>query len=285
VSIDLSLLPAPAVIEPLDYETILATIKADVLALAPELADVLALESEPITKLCQVVSYRELLLRARINGAARATMLAYAEGTDLDHRVALIGVERLPGESDTRLRARAQISPEGYSTAGPTLSYVFHALSASTQVADVYVDSPAPGDVRVTVLALPSANNPGGAPGAALLDQVRAALNADDVRPLNDNVVVEAASIITYAVSATLVFLPGPDIATAMQAAATVCQEYVDGQFKLGYDVTVSGLHAALHQPGVMRVDLVSPTGNIIVANNRAARCTGVTVNFGGVAS
>jgi len=54
-------------------------------------------------------------------------------------------------------------------------------------------------------------------------------------------------------------------------------------QFRLGYDVTVSGLHAALHQPGVMRVDLSNPSENIAVANDQAARCTGINVTIAGV--
>ena len=95
--IDLSLLPAPNVIEPLDYETLLADRKARLLALAPtaqqaELAAVLALESEPLTQFLQETAYRELLLRARINDAARACMLPWATGADLDNLGALYGV-------------------------------------------------------------------------------------------------------------------------------------------------------------------------------------------------
>jgi hypothetical protein len=60
-----SLLPVPDVVETLDYEVILAAMKADLAARAPELAAVLALESEPVVKLLEVCAYRELLLRAR----------------------------------------------------------------------------------------------------------------------------------------------------------------------------------------------------------------------------
>jgi phage-related baseplate assembly protein len=49
--IDLSRLPAPAVIEPLDFEQILSALKADLISRDPELADTLSLESEPLTKL------------------------------------------------------------------------------------------------------------------------------------------------------------------------------------------------------------------------------------------
>lgn len=283
MSIDLTKLPAPAVVESLNFETILATIKADVIANYPDSAATLQLESEPITKLIEVFAYRELILRARINDAARSVMLAYAASTDLDHLAALVGVSRLDGETDERLRYRTQLSLEGFSTAGPVLSYVFHALSASNQVKDVYVHSPIPGDVRVVVLATPSTENPGGVPAADLLAAVESELNAEDIRPLCDTVSVMPASVITYTVAATLTCAPGPDTAVVLAAAIAAIEAYTADQFRLGYDITVSGIHAALHQPGVMRVDLTSPPASIVVASDQAARCVSASVSVAGV--
>ena len=283
MSIDLTKLPAPAVVESLNFETILATIKADVIANYPDAASTLQLESEPITKLIEVFAYRELMLRARINDAARSVMLAYASSSDLDHLAALVGVSRLDGETDERLRYRTQLSLEGFSTAGPVLSYVFHALSASNQVKDVYVHSPIPGDVRVVVLAAPSTENPGGVPAADLLTAVGSELNAEDIRPLCDTVSVLPAAVITYTVAATLTCVPGPDTAVVLAAAIAAIESYTADQFRLGYDITVSGIHAALHQPGVMRVDLTSPPASIVVASDQAARCVSVSVSIAGV--
>lgn len=289
MTIDMSLLPAPAVVEPLDFETILATIKADVIAANPALAGVLSLESEPIVKLCEVVAYRELMLRARINNAAKSVMLAYATGSDLDHLAALLGVARLPDEDDARFRQRTQISLEGYSTAGPTLSYVFHALSASNDVRDVHVDSPTPGRVRIVVLATPGVAHPDGVPAQSLLDAVFGAVSADDVRPLCDDVSVQAAQVITYSVTASLICAPGPSATTTIAAADRAVREHVDQQFRLGQSITLSGLHRALRQPGVSRVEVVSPAGDdgsdvlIPVAAHQAARCVDVTVSLGGI--
>ena len=61
-------------------ETLLAERKARLIALHPEeereaVAELLALESEPTVKLLQENAYRELLLRQRINEAARAVMI------------------------------------------------------------------------------------------------------------------------------------------------------------------------------------------------------------------
>ena len=292
-AIDLSLLPVPDVVETLDFEVILAAMKADLAARAPDLAAVLALESEPVVKLLEVVAYWVVLGRARVNDAAEAVMLARATGADLDNLAALFGVVRLvisPGnpsaippvpptlESDTDLRRRAQLALEGFSTAGPEGAYVFHALSASADVLDVSATSPSPGDVLVTVL---SRTGSGAAP-APLLATVAAALNADEVRPLCDNVVVQSAAIVSYAITATLYFYPGPDSAVVLAAAQAAATSYAAAQHRLGRDVTLSGVFAALHQPGVQRVVLTSPAASLTIDATQASWCTAITLTNGG---
>jgi phage-related baseplate assembly protein len=95
--------------------------------------------SDPAFKILEVAAYREMLIRQRVNDAAKAVMLAYAQRGDLDQLGALLAVERLildPGnldagipptmESDEDFRRRIQLSPEGFSVAGPEGAYVFH---------------------------------------------------------------------------------------------------------------------------------------------------------------
>ncbi|MBI5917793.1 MAG: baseplate J/gp47 family protein [Nitrosomonadales bacterium] len=280
--VDLSLLPPPTVIEPLDFEAILAAIKADLTLRHPDASAVLNIESEPLTKLCEVAAYRELVLRARINDAAKAMMLAYATGVDLDHLVALYGISRFQSESDNALRSRAQLSLEGLSVAGPKQAYRFHAMSASDQVRDVDVQSPAGGQVRITVLTHPTPAIPNGIPGATLLETVLQAVSADTVRPLCDQVEVVAPVVIHYTVQASLICLPGPDTQTVLAAAQAACAKYVSDQFYLGRDIAISGLLAALHQPGVMRVNLTSPAAHITISADQVAYCTSINVTFGG---
>lgn len=292
--IDLSQLPAPAVIDELDYEAHLAALRDDLLARDPELAEVLALESEPLSKLLEVAAYRELILRQRINEAARSVMLAYAADGDLDHLGALFGVERLvvdPGdpdaippippthESDAELRRRIQLSLFGLSVAGPEGAYVYHALSADGAVLDASATSPEPGEVVVTVLG----RDADGTPSAAVLAAVEAAVSADDVRPLTDHVTVQAADIIDYAIHATLYTDPGPDPTVVLDDARTAAQRYVDRQHRLGRDITLSGIYAALHRPGVQRVELHEPLATLVITRQQAAHCTGITLTNGGV--
>ena len=291
-AINLAQLPAPSVVETLDYEAILAEMLSDLKNRAPDYNALV--ESDPAYKILEVAAYRELLLRQRVNDASRSVMVAYAKGTDLDNLAALFDVQRqvvTPGnpdmippiddimESDERLRQRVHLSLEGFSTAGPIGAYVYHALEASGEVKDVSVSSPSPGKVMVTVLS----ENGNGTPSNDLQMRVKAKLNHEDIRPLTDQVIVQAAQITEYQVNARLTFYSGPDINVVAEQAQKKVAEYVANQHRLGHDVTQSGLYAALHQPGVQNVQLNSPTSDIIVSAEQAAYCTNIHVITGGL--
>lgn len=276
-TIDLTKIPAPDVIETLDFEEIYQEILDSFKTLYPDWTA--ALESDPVVKLLELAAYREMLLRARVNDAARACMLAYATDGDLENLAALLGVTRLTDgnavESDDRLRLRAQMALEGETVAGSHGSYVFHALSASNLVKDVAVDSPDPGEVRVTVLSTEG----NGTPDSELIDTVDAYLSADTRRPLTDLVTVEAAGIVSFDIEATLQVYPGPASAPILAAAQAAVQMYVFEHAKLGMDVTLSGLYAALHQPGgVKKVVLASPLADVAIGPRQASHCTGITL-------
>lgn len=281
--IDLTLLPAPDVLEPLDYESILAAMLADLRVRHPAF-DALV-ESDPAYKLLEVCAYRELLLRHRVNDAARAVMMAYALGNDLDQLAGNYGVARLlitPAddsstpptaavyETDDAFRARVLLSLEGYTTAGSRGSYKFHALSASSNVKDVGVTSLEPGTVNIAVL---SRTGTGAAP-ASTIAAVTAALNAETVRPLCDSVQVQSASIVSFTVSATLSVYFGADQAAIQTAAWYSLDAYLAAQHQLSLGVSRSGIMAALHQPGVHSVTLTSPATDVVCSWNQAAWCT-----------
>jgi len=288
-TIDLSKYPAPAVLEKLDYEAILAEMRALFVARFPadpvasaelgvpsqmEVELLFVAEGNLIVKALEAGAYYALQLRGRVNDAAKAMMLAHATGADLDNLAALYMVARLAGESDGELRTRLILAVDGFSTAGPIEAYRFHALSADADVKDVAVQSPSPGLVRVGVLA----RTGDGTPDATLLTAVQAALSTDDVRPLCDTVEVVAPSVISYAVSALIWVYPGVDGEIVRQAAEDACWEYARDTHRLGYAVTISGLHRALHQAGVQRVEIVSPAAEIMPTAFEAAYCTNVTV-------
>ncbi|QDQ28307.1 baseplate assembly protein [Chitinimonas arctica] len=285
--IDLARLPPPAVIEELDFETIFQGKLGRFRTLYPQFSAVL--ETDPVIKLLELATYDELTLRARINDAAQAVLLPFARGSDLEQLAALLGVSRLlldagnpaaqppvPAtyEDDERLRLRAQMALEGETVAGSRDSYVFHALSADAHVADVAVDSPVPGTVRVTVLSVDG----DGSPGAGLLSAVAAYLSAEDRRPLSDTVQVRAASLRPFALRATLYRRPGPDGDPAEAAARAALAGYLADCRRIGRDVPRSGLYAALHVPGIVRVDLQEPALDLLMAGNEVALCTELAI-------
>ncbi|WP_348826788.1 baseplate assembly protein [Halomonas sp. RT37] len=296
--IDLSRLPAPDVVEALDFEAVLAERKAALVALYPadeqdDIAALLQLESEPLTKLCEENAYRELHWRQRVNEAAKAVMLAHARDGDLDQLAANYNVERLtiaPGdpsavppvpptlESDEDLRLRAQRAFEGLSVAGPRGAYVFHALSADGRVADATAISPSPCEALVTVLSRLG----DGSADQDLIDTVTAALSAEDVRPVGDRLTVQSASIVAYSVVAVLYLYPGPEQEPILAAAQAALDAYVSTQRRLGRDIRLSAVYAALHVEGVQRVELVSPTADVVLDETQAAHCTGTNVSIGG---
>ena len=114
---ELSRLPTPQLIEPLSFSGIFTAMLADFQRRYPEYSALLA--SDPAIKLLEVAAYRELLLRHRINEAARANLLAFAAESDLDHLGAFYGVSRLAGETDTALRKRIQARIMGFANAPP----------------------------------------------------------------------------------------------------------------------------------------------------------------------
>lgn len=297
-TIDLSQLPAPDVVEALDYETLLAERKATLISLYPPeqqaaIARTLALESEPLVKLLQENAYRELILRQRINEAAKANMVAWATGADLDQLGANNGVTRLTlraadnstlpptaavMESDDNFRMRIAAAFEGLSVAGPSGAYEYHAKSADGRIADVSATSPAPAEVAITVL---SREGDGTAP-ADLLAIVANALNDEDVRPVADRVRVQAAAIVSYRVDATLFLYPGPEAEPIRAAAEAKLLAFINAQSRLGRDIRQSALYAALHVEGVQRVELAQPTADVVLDKTQAAWCSGYSIRVGG---
>ncbi|MBU5376621.1 MAG: baseplate assembly protein [Pantoea sp.] len=297
-TIDLSQLPAPDVVEALDYETLLAERKATLISLYPAeqqaaITRTLALESEPLVKLLQENAYRELILRQRVNEAAKANMVAWATGADLDQLGANNGVTRLTlraadnstlpptaavMESDDNFRMRIAAAFEGLSVAGPSGAYEYHAKSADGRIADVSATSPAPAEVAITVLS----REGDGTASADLLAIVANALNDEDVRPVADRVRVQAAAIVSYRVDATLFLYPGPEAEPIRAAAEAKLLAFINAQSRLGRDIRQSALYAALHVEGVQRVELAQPTADVVLDKTQAAWCSGYSIRVGG---
>ncbi len=291
-TLDLSRLPAPLVLESLDFEVMYQEALTDFRALMGSNWSA-ALESDPVVKLLEKAAYDKMMGRARINDAAKALLLAFARDSDLDHLAANYNVKRLlviaadPGavppieaqyESDDSLVERTLLAFEGMSIAGPRDAYVFHAMSADGRVADARAASPSPATVEVSILSRIGE----GLASEDLLEVVRQALSDEDVRPVGDRLIVQSATLINYQVEAVLYLYPGPEIELSLIEAKAALERYINTQRRLGRDIRRSAIHAALHVSRVQRVELIHPSEDVVVADNEAANCMGFSVVIGG---
>ena len=272
---DLASLPTPAVIETLSFEMIFSELQTEFQSRYPDYSALLA--SDPAVKLLEVAAYREVLLRNRINSAAKASLLAFATGGDLDHLAAFYGVTRLADETDEALRLRTRQRIIGFANAGGAAHYRYWALSASPEVADVEVDSPEPGRVRISVLAKGEEQTVSN----AVLDAVRAVVLRDDIRVLTDTIEVVPAELITVTVHARLWLYPDAPMET-LSAIEAVFAFTLAACAGLGWDLTRSWIVGQLQRAGVHKVELLSPTTDIRVAANQAVRLLSLNLEFAG---
>lgn len=291
-TVDLSALPPPQVLESLDFEEVY---QEELSLFRAYMGDNwnAHLESDPVVKLLELGAYRRLQTRARINDAAKALLLAYARGTDLDHLAANVRLKRLViqeadaqsvppvpkvMELDDALRERIQLVYEGLTTAGPRNSYILHARNASALVADAQAESPSPAHVVVTVLHLEG----NGVADQKLLDKVLLHLSDEDIRPVGDRLTVQSAEVLEYRIDAVVHMAGTGSENDAILAEATRrLQTWINPRRRLGVEVSRSAIDAQLHITGVSRVDLPGWV-DIPRATHQAAYCTGFSVVQGG---
>ncbi len=296
MTIDFSKLPKPDLIEELNFETILAARKARLIELFPSVADVIDNESEPLNFALQEQSYRELILRQRINEAALARTLAYAEKSDLD----FIGEEEFESprllitpadnsttpptaavyESDETYRQRLSLVRDEYSTAGPRGAYESIARKADVDVAAAKAKFISDGHVSIFIVT----HNNFGIAQQSTIDAVEAAVSDDDVRPMTDYVTIEQSPVTYVPVTAALEFedtLDTTGVAETLAASEAALIEYQTTR-AIGEIIAVSKLHSIIHVPGIKRVTLSNPTADIDPGETGTAVISNITLNTAG---
>lgn len=212
-------------------------------------------------------------------------------------------------EIDRIFRARIKLAFEAFSTAGPEGAYVFHALEldgvrdvadaaayseedaatySDTLHADAYsmglVDAPFAdrddGDPvlapEILIVVLPTRQY--GAADQELLDRVFTACTADDVRPVGDNVRIEAAAVTSYDIEVKLYYAPGADAGALAAAAKMRLETYAADRRRIGLSIQreVIGGRAAIDNN--VTVEIVSPGADIEPGSKGAAQVGTVTV-------
>ncbi len=194
--INLALIPPPASVQVLDFDTTYAAMQADFVVAAASYNvgyNVTTLRSDPAGWVLRAASYRVMYKRAEINDAINAVLVPTATAGDLDNVCADFNIVRrvlVPAdptqsppapavlESDDALRARRILAPEALSSAGPGGAYRFFAIEASADVRDAAIYGPEDGQVGDTfvqpgqvLICILSASGAGGlVPEATLLE-------------------------------------------------------------------------------------------------------------------
>lgn len=179
-------------------------------------------------------------------------------------------------------------SMDSLSTAGARGNYIYHAMKVSSEIADVAVNSPTPGEVHIYALM-----DDGTIASPTMKAAILAECSAEDVRPLTDLVVMGDPTVVPYDITLTY-YIPrdATEESAAIQAKVTAAvEEYKAWQrAKLGRDINPSKLISLLMATGIKRVALTSPVFTSLYDGSdpdhpvpQIAAASTVTVTNGGV--
>ncbi|MDN5248974.1 MAG: baseplate J/gp47 family protein [Alphaproteobacteria bacterium] len=247
----------PNIIEKLSFEEIFSRMKEELVNRDQEFSALT--ESDPAIKILEIAAWRELLLRQRVNEAAKSNLLKFATGSDLDHLAEFYGVERQDKEDDEHFRKRIKAKIEGWSTAG---NYRYHALSADSRVKDALVESLIPGNVRISILSTELSTDI-----EELLEIVRNQLNKGDIRILTDTIEVINCKMVEVDVHSKITAISEDTI----EAAKKQFVEKFEASKKLGWNVTRSWIIANLFIEGVSNIELIEPREDVVIAGNECS--------------
>jgi phage-related baseplate assembly protein len=201
-----------------------------------------------------------------------------AEATNSD--VTAGGAEE---EADERLRERIKLAPSAFSTAGSINAYKFWALTANPLIVDVSVPRVpvVPGEVRIYPLM-----ESGDVTPSEVIDQVKAAVEPDNVRPLTDTPVVTSPTRIDYTLQVNVTLFEDSIQQDVTDKANENLQTFVDEKRrKLGRDIIGTQIIAALSkdlEADLYKVELVG-FSDIVVNENSFAFCTAFNISVVGI--
>lgn len=274
--------------------------------------DVGNLEFDPIRINQELNAYFELLVRDRVNQAARSVTLAYAVGSDLDAIGSRYpyGVTRLPGETDDAYRTRLWLSPSILSLSGPGQatfeSYVFWAMSAPMPAGEATIKcaaaftTPGTGNVYIPIMSaamtttrlFPKATTPKASammvasprPTANQISAVYQYITESGTarKGLTDVINVITPKITDVALDIQVWLFPGVDKATLMGEIDEALAGLIQALRWLGADLTMLSLQGALAQAGVYNTKIVSPAADVLVDTAGVINVTSVNVTYKG---
>jgi len=196
---------------------------------------------------------------------------------------------------DDEFYAMLVASQDAYSAGGSEGAYIYFAKKASSSIADVVVNSPSDGVVKIYCLL-----DNGSIAGAEEKALVLSECNSEQNRPMTDKVYVCDPDLVTYTINMTYYVPSGATSSVAAVQAAVVnaVNDYVSWQSgKIGRDIVPDELIARVIQAGAKRCTITTPVytvlrdGVITVDTDiehgedvpQVAKCSTITLTYGGV--
>lgn len=307
------LLPAMKVLETVDTEQIISNRLAQLVTLwnsydPPNAAtyDVGGTEFDPIRINQELNAYFELMVRDRVNQAARSITLAFAVGADLDAIGSRYpgGLPRLTSETDDHYRRRIWLSVNALSPHGTAEGYTFWALSANEGVlrdaSAVKIRPDLADDPIVVVTCLAEGISTTAVenllPTTTQVINVQCTVNPTDTELLaiRSYILDESRLAMTDVVSINkpkikhtdyhiqVWLYPGPEESTVLAAVTDALVQLVKDQYWLGYDHTRMAISAACAQSGVYNATIVSPSADVLVNPDYIVQVGTITVEYMG---
>ena len=186
-------------------------------------------------------------------------------------------------ESDESLRERVFLAPSSYSVAGPVDAYVYWVKTFNNDIADVNVST----DTGTAVVHIRVLLSEGRIPNTQTISQLQEFINDSNIRPLTDQVVIEAPETVNYDIEFTY-YINKSDRAKALaiqNAANEAVEKYIAWQSAvIGRDITPDKLVQFLMDAGVKRVEITSPVYTSISDQQVAKLNSETSITYGGIA-
>ena len=183
-------------------------------------------------------------------------------------------------EDDESLKDRIFKAPGSYSTAGSELAYEYHTQSVNQTISDVVAKRISPGVVGIYFVC-----DGGKLPGESLIEEVAEHLSERTVRPLTDQVIVQAPKVQEYNVAFNY-YISTSDkaiVTTIQKDIETAVSVYNEWQTqKIGRDINPSYLIQKVMTAGAKRIEVVSP-GFTVLDDTTIAKLGTVTMTYGGL--
>jgi phage-related baseplate assembly protein len=255
--------------------------------------DVGELEFDPIRITQENAAFYEMVMRDRVNQAARAVTLAFAVGSDLDAIASRYpgGVPRDPAERDEHYKRRVWHSPNVLSPHGTAESYVFWALTADPTLHDASATTvEGTGRVYITLMAesgsvanmkwvrkidpltglfISTRGEPAIAPLPTLqqIIDVRKYVLDEARRGLTDEIITLAPKVSHTNYRARIWLFPNVSVDLAIESIERSVANLLESQRWLGYDHARMSFDAALAQLGVHHAIIDEPVKDVMVSD------------------